>query len=123
VPGPPQIIFDDNALTVFTDGASLPAPRRGGVAVHFVQTDSLGNETEFDLDEAGYVGASNNQMKLQAVVTALRVISSGRIPPEMLDGITKIDVYTDSQYVATTSAARSTNGQTAPSDSSRIASR
>jgi ribonuclease HI len=100
VPGPPQIVPDENALTVFTDGSSLPAPRRGGVGVHFVHTDALGNETYHDLAEPGYGGASNNQMELQAVITALHTIDSGRLPAEMLEDITKIDIYTDSLYVA-----------------------
>jgi hypothetical protein len=96
VTSPPQVIPAENALTVFTDGASLPGPRRGGVGIHFVHTDSVGNETSFDLDEQGYDGASNNQMELQAVITALRTIQSARFPDHMLDGITKIDVITDS---------------------------
>jgi ribonuclease HI len=98
--GPPQIYPDENALTAYTDGSSLPAPRRGGVGVHFVHTDSVGNESYFDLDETGYVGASNNQMELQAVITALREVNAGRVPEEMFEGIRKIDIYTDSQYVA-----------------------
>ncbi|HEY2353779.1 MAG TPA: ribonuclease H [Gaiellaceae bacterium] len=97
--GPPQIIPDENALTVFTDGSSLPAPRRGGLGVHFVHTDSVGNESYHSLDEAGYLGATNNQMELLAVITALKVINSGRLPSEMFDGITKIEICTDSQYV------------------------
>jgi ribonuclease HI len=100
VPGPPQIVPDENALTVFTDGASLSAPRRGGVGVHFVHTDAVGNESYFDLDEPGYAGATNNQMELQAVITALRTIEAGRLPSEMVQGITKIAIYTDSLYVA-----------------------
>jgi ribonuclease HI len=100
VPGPPQIIPDENALTVFTDGACLPAPRRGGVGVHFVHTDSLGNETDFDLDEPGYAGATNNQMELQAVITALRAINAGRLPEHMLEDIAKVKIYTDSLYVS-----------------------
>jgi ribonuclease HI len=110
--GPPQIVPDENALTVFTDGASLPAPRRGGIGVHFVHTDSVGNESYYDLSEPGYMGASNNQMELQAVITALRFIDDGRLPPEMLADITKIDVYTDSLYVATISGTRSMSGPT-----------
>lgn len=98
--GPPQIYPDESALTVFTDGSSLPAPRRGGIGVHFVQTDSVGNERYFDLDVSGYAGATNNQMELQAVITALGTINAGRLPDEMFEGITKIDIYTDSQYVA-----------------------
>jgi ribonuclease HI len=100
VPAPPHIILAENALTVFTDGACLPGPRRGGVGVHFVHTDSVGNETDFDLDEPGYAGATNNQMELQAVITALRTINAGRLPTHMLEGIDKIDIYTDALYVA-----------------------
>jgi len=97
--GPPQITPDENTLTVFTDGSSLPAPRRGGIGVHFVHTDSIGNESYHSLDESGYAGATNNQMELKAVITALTTINSGRLPNEMFEGITKIDIYTDSQYV------------------------
>jgi ribonuclease HI len=100
VPEPPQIYPDENALTVFTDGSSLPAPRCGGVGIHFVHTDAVGNESSHSLDEPGYTGATNNQMELQAVITALRTINSGRLPGEMLDDVTKVDIYTDSQYVA-----------------------
>lgn len=100
MPGPPQIVPDENALTVFTDGASLPAPRRGGIGVHFVHTDSVGNENCFDLAEPGYAGATNNQMELQAVITAFRTIQSGRLSPEMLEDVNKIHVFTDSLYVA-----------------------
>jgi ribonuclease HI len=98
--GPPQIYPDENALTVYTDGSSLPAPRRGGIGVHFVHTDSVGDETYFDLDEPGYAGATNNKMELQAVITALSTINAGRVPEEMFEDIRKIDIYTDSQYVA-----------------------
>lgn len=98
--GPPQIIPAEDALTVFTDGASLPTPRRGGIGIHFVHTDHLGNETNFDLAEAGYAGATNNQMELQAVVTALRTVDGGRLPPHMLEGISKVEIYADSSYVA-----------------------
>lgn len=51
MPGPPQIVPSEDALTVFTDGASLPSPRRGGIGIHFVHCDRLGNETYFDLAE------------------------------------------------------------------------
>jgi ribonuclease HI len=100
VSDPPQIIPAEDALTAFTDGASLPGPRRGGVGVHFVHTDNLGNETCFDLAEPGYAGASSNQMELQAVITALRTVDSAKLPAEMLDGMKRVDVITDSSYVA-----------------------
>lgn len=58
------IVPAEGALTVFTDGACLLSPRRGGTGVRFVHSDKLGNETVFDLDEPGYAGATNNQMEL-----------------------------------------------------------
>jgi ribonuclease HI len=91
---------EEGALTVFTDGSSLSGPRRGGIGIRFIYNDTLGNETARDSFEAGFVGATNNQMELMAVVTAMKDIQSRRFPPEMLDPATKIDVYTDSQYVA-----------------------
>jgi len=99
IPQAPYIIPAENALSVFTDGASLPGPRRGGVGIHFVHNDSVGNEAVFDLEEPGYAGATNNRMELQAVIVAVKAIQSGRVPAEMLEGIRKIDIYSDSQYV------------------------
>src|SRR3954454_4920143 len=78
MPGTPYVFPAEGALTAFTDGASLPAPRRGGIGIHFVHSDSVGQETGFDLAEPGYAGATNNQMELQAVITALKAILSGR---------------------------------------------
>jgi len=100
MPGPPQIIPSEEALTVFTDGASLPSPRRGGIGIHFVHSDHLGNETYFDLAEPGFADATNNQMELQAVITALRTIDGERLPQHMLGEISKVEIYTDSSYVA-----------------------
>jgi ribonuclease HI len=99
VAAPPFIVPDERALTVFTDGACLPGPRRGGVGIHLVHCDDVGNETVFDLDEPGYSSATNNQMELQAVITALRAINDRRVPEHLLRDIRKIDVYTDATYV------------------------
>jgi ribonuclease HI len=95
----PYIVPDDRTLTVFTDGACIPSPRRGGLGIHFVHTDDLGKETVFDLDEPGYVGATNNQMELKAVITALTALNRQDVPHELVEGIRKIDVYTDATYV------------------------
>jgi ribonuclease HI len=94
------IVPADGSVTVFTDGSSLPAPRRGGIAVRFVYTDALGHETAWDMSELGFPGATNNQMELLAVITALREIQSRRFPAAILDASSRIDIYTDSQYVA-----------------------
>jgi|SRR5579862_1842044 len=89
----------DEALTVFADGSSLPGPRRGGIGIRFVSCDRLGAETTWDLEETGYPGATNNQMELVAVTTALREIQSRRFPADLLDAARRIDIYTDSRYV------------------------
>jgi ribonuclease HI len=89
----------EGALTVFTDGSSLPTPRRGGIGIRFVYCDRLGRETAWDLTELGVAGATNNQMELLAVITALRKMQSPRFRTDLLDAATRVDVYTDSQYV------------------------
>lgn len=94
------IVPAEGALTVFTDGACLPTPRRGGIGIRFVHSDDLGNETIWDLEEPGYAGATSNQMELQAVITAMKAIEDRRVPAELLEAVTKIDIYTDSLYVA-----------------------
>jgi ribonuclease HI len=93
------IVPAEGALSVFTDGACLPSPRRGGIGVRFVHSDKIGNETVWDLDELGYAGATNNQMELQAVIAALKAIQERWLPADLLEDITKIDIYTDSLYV------------------------
>jgi ribonuclease HI len=94
------IVPAERALTVFTDGACLPSPRRGGIGIRFVHSDQVGNETVWDLEEPGFVGATNNQMELQAVIAALKAIEDRRVPADLLEDVTKIDVYTDSLYLA-----------------------
>jgi ribonuclease HI len=94
------IVPAEGALTVFTDGACLPSPRRGGIGIRFVHSDKLGNETIWDFEEPGYAGATNNQMELQAVITAIKAIEERRVPADLLEDVTKIDIYTDSLYVA-----------------------
>lgn len=58
---PTYIIPAEGALTVFTDGACLPSPRRGGIGIRFVRSDQMGNETIWDLEEPGYAGANEAQ--------------------------------------------------------------
>jgi ribonuclease HI len=94
------IVPAEGALTVFTDGACLPTPRRGGIGIRFVHSDHLGNETIWDFEEPGYAGATSNQMELQAVITAMKAIEDRRVPAELLEDVAKIDIYTDSLYVA-----------------------
>jgi ribonuclease HI len=89
----------EGALTVFTDGASLPSPRRGGIGVRFVYSDSKGDDIAWNLEEDGFAGATNNQMELLAVITALRAIQDRRFRTDLFERATRIDLYTDSLYV------------------------
>jgi ribonuclease HI len=93
------IVPDDETLTVFTDGSSLPSPRRGGIGIRFIYSGRDGTEISWDRSEVGVVGATNNQMELLAVVTAMRAIQSPRFRTDLLAAARKIDIYTDSQYV------------------------
>jgi ribonuclease HI len=89
----------EGALTAFTDGASLPKPRRGGIGIRFVYSDSDGNETAWDSQEPGFAGATNNQMELMAVIIAMKEMQGRRFRTDLLERATKVDIYTDSQYV------------------------
>jgi ribonuclease HI len=93
------IVPSDGALAVFADGSSLPAPRRGGIGLHFVYCDALGNETAWDVRQMGVLGATNNQMELAAVIAAMKEIQSRRFDTELLSEITKVEIFTDSLYV------------------------
>jgi ribonuclease HI len=88
----------DGALTVFTDGSSLPG-RRGGVGIKFVSVNPTGVPTEWDVSVAGVRSATNNEMELLAVITAMKEIQGKRFPREILAVATRIDIYTDSMYV------------------------
>ena len=86
----------ENALHIYTDGSSLPSPRRGGIGIRFLLIDSQGREEISDSRHAGYKGATNNQMELQACIVALEEAHDrGLATP-----VSKIVVHTDSQYVA-----------------------
>jgi len=87
----------ENVLNVYTDGSSYSKPRRGGVGVKFVYISNLGEELEILLPQLyGYKGATNNQMELQACITALKKASKLK---DILVKVNKIVIYTDSMYV------------------------
>jgi ribonuclease HI len=85
----------ENSLHIYTDGSSLPSPRRGGIGIRFLLIDSEGREEIIDSRHAGYKGATNNQMELQACIEALEEASDRGLA----SSIGKIVVHTDSQYV------------------------
>src|SRR5258708_4244185 len=89
------IALRDNALNIFTDGSSLPHPRRGGIGIRFVTTDAAGDEVIDDHCLPGYVSATNNQMELMACIKALEM---ARDHPT-LEAVNEVWIYTDSMYV------------------------
>lgn len=89
----------DNALSIFTDGSSRQGPRRGGLAWRFVWTDEDGHEQTYEDETASWPGATNNEMELQAVIEALK-LATGRRPIVESSRYERIDVFTDSAYVA-----------------------
>jgi ribonuclease HI len=90
---------EEDALNIYTDGSMLPAPRRGGTGIIFILLDRSGTEEVYEPPTAGYMGATNNQMELQACVDALRLATAQnpRFDPRTYR---KIVVFTDSLYVA-----------------------
>ena len=86
----------ESSLHIYTDGSSLPSPRRGGIGIRFLLIDSEGREEIIDSRHAGYKGATNNQMELQACIEALEEARDRGLA----SSIGKIVVHTDSQYVA-----------------------
>jgi ribonuclease HI len=85
----------ENSLHIYTDGSSLPSPRRGGIGIRFLLIDSEGREEIIDSRHAGYKGSTNNQMELQACIEALEEAGDRGLA----SSIGKIVVHTDSQYV------------------------
>ena len=104
---------EENALNIYTDGSMLPSPRRGGAAILFVLVDDLGNEEQREEVLAGYAGATQNQMELEAPIQALKMVT-GRHAPFEPSRYRKIVIKTDATYVTenfgTAAAVWSRNG-------------
>jgi ribonuclease HI len=91
-----SVITEEQALNIFTDGSSYSKPRRGGIGITFVYVDENGNEEIEDIPVYhSYTGATNNQMELEACITAL----NAAIKSEYLGRVRKIVVFSDSSYV------------------------
>ena len=55
-------------LYIYTDGSSLPKPRRGGIGIRYIYVDDTEEDVFIDQVLEGHEGASNNQMELLAVI-------------------------------------------------------
>lgn len=91
-------ILDDNALTIYVDGSMYESPRRGGRGVLFVWVNDAGDEETWEPALPATVGATNNEMELEAPIEALRLVLRGSVPVD-LARFNKIVIRTDSTYV------------------------
>lgn len=90
---------EEEALNIYTDGSMVPGPRRGGIGAIFILLNSDGEEEIYEPPTAGYMGATNNQMELQACVEALRLATAQNPRFDPLR-YRKIIIFSDSLYVA-----------------------
>ena len=90
---------EEGALNIYTDGSMLPGPRRGGTGIIFVLLNSGGEEETYEPPTSGFMGATNNQMELQACVEALRS-ATAQSPYFDPRRYRKIIIFSDSLYVA-----------------------
>jgi ribonuclease HI len=88
-------VIDEYALNIYTDGSSLPNPRRGGMGIRYIVVDEQGHEEVRDEVPLGYKQATNNEMELLACVLALRDLPADLLAPEHQ----RIVIFTDAQYV------------------------
>ena len=94
-----MVNLDENAVNIFTDGSSLPAPRRGGVGIVIVVVGADGHEMVHDGGPVlGRPGGTNQEMELLACVEALRLVG-GRRSPVDVRSFTKVVIHTDSMYI------------------------
>ena len=95
-----MVNLDENAVNIFTDGSSLPGPRRGGVGIRIVVVDAGGHEVVDDGHTVlGRPGGTNQEMELLACIEALRLVG-GRHSRVDVASFTKVVIHTDAMYVA-----------------------
>jgi len=95
---PPPDILDEHALTIYVDGSMYGSPRRGGIGIHFVWVNEAGNEECWDHSLPATMGATNNEMELEAPTEALK-LALHRTAPFEIARFDKVVIRTDSQYV------------------------
>jgi ribonuclease HI len=86
---------DKYTLEIHADGSSTQSPRRGGNGYKFIFVGDNGNEITELYSGSSYLGATSNEMELQACISAL----DEAIDHDLHEKVTKISIYTDSMYV------------------------
>jgi len=74
------------------------APRRGGIGIHFVWVNDAGHEETWDHALPATLGATNNEMELEAPTEALELADHSSAPFDLAQ-FNKIVIRTDSLYV------------------------
>ncbi|NLH78749.1 MAG: hypothetical protein GX465_17140 [Acidobacteria bacterium] len=87
------MILRKNWLYVYTDGSSLPKPRRGGIGIRYVYLNEKEEEFRIDGYEFGFSSATNNQMELKAVIEGLKGIRNLNIPMRYNNIEVRTDLY------------------------------
>ena len=72
--------LDERDINVYTDGSSLPRPRRGGIGIVFVTEGTDGHWKIDPFEVPGYRSGSNNQMERRACIEALHALGRGYAP-------------------------------------------
>ena len=90
--------IDEGALTIYVDGSMRSSPRRGGIGIRFVWITEDGGEETRDHSLPAILGATNNQMELEAPSEALKLAMSRHAPFD-LSRLNKIVIRTDFEYV------------------------
>jgi ribonuclease HI len=91
-----QPTIRENCLTIFTDGSSTGRRRAGGMGIVFVRIDDSGEEDIDEIMPVGQMGATSQDMELEACRRALDLAPSHVWYP----GAQEIWLYTDSRFVA-----------------------
>lgn len=95
---PPPDILDEGALTIYVDGSMYGSPRRGGIGIRFIWVNAAGDEQTWDHALPATMGATNNEMELEAPTEALKLSCSGKANFDLAQ-FDKIVIRTDSMYV------------------------
>ena len=89
-------MFDNDILTVWTDGSSYSKPRRGGVGFRFIFPENCAEKPK-EFSPPGYKGTNNIQSELQACILALgearRFLKKNKC-------FKKIIIYTDCEFIS-----------------------
>lgn len=92
-------LLDETAVNVVVDGSAKNKPRRGGVGLLVVWAGEDGHEQRYeDSLPYAYEGTTNNRMEIQAVIDALKLVTSRHSPVDT-SKFGKVVIHTDSTYV------------------------